>query len=222
MAVTKSSQKAFASGVTQRSSGPVRSRAVRVSCHKQGDLNVQSVAAAVAAAALLSATPASARVIIEQPALKKLFQDDAPAAPAPKKSYTNLPGLRKAAPSASAPATKAAPAAVSETSGGDLDPRLIALPASLAAIVGISFALSKVDADWNSFLDTAAAKNSVDLGAGYEVAIKEGIVGGAGKNGSRPNPSKSTGTKKVKAATKAAAKAVGTGSTNPLSSLFGK
>lgn len=36
MAVTKSSQKAFASGVTQRSSGPVRSRAVRVSCHKQG------------------------------------------------------------------------------------------------------------------------------------------------------------------------------------------
>jgi len=177
---------------------------------------VQTVAAAIAAAALLQASPASAGVVLEQPQLKKVFQDDGtPAAPAPKKEII-LPGMRsKAAPATKAEAKAAAPKKqdVSEQ-GGDLDPKSIALPASLALIAGGAFAWSKVDEDFEEFFTKASVKDSSQLGAGYEPDLKGGngvvakkkTVAGS-KAGSR------AGTKKVKAAKSAA--------TSPLSSLFG-
>ncbi|KAF6256179.1 hypothetical protein COO60DRAFT_140667 [Scenedesmus sp. NREL 46B-D3] len=101
---------------------------------KQDAPKLQSIAAGVAAAMLLSVAPANAGVILEQPQIKKVLQDDTPVVPAPKREII-LPGQRKNAPaaaSAAAPKVKAAPKAA-ETSGGDLDPRSVALPGAAQA-----------------------------------------------------------------------------------------
>jgi len=173
------SKRAFTGRVAQKAAAPTRTRAVVVSCSKQGQSvvqKVQTVAAAIAAAALLQASPVSAGVVLEQPQLKKVFQDDgAPAAPAPKKEII-LPGQRsKAAPAAKAEAKAAAPKKqeVSEQ-GGDIDAKIIALPASLALIAGGAFAWSKVDEDFEDFFRGASIKDSSQLGAGYEPSLKSG------------------------------------------------
>lgn len=204
MAATFSAQRAFSSGVAQKQAVSSRSRTVRVCCAKQDAQKGALLAFGVAA--LINVAPANAGVILEQPQIKKVLQDDAPAAPAPKREII-LPGQRSKAAPAAAAATKAAPAPkVSETSGGDLDPRAVALPGTLALIAGGAFALSKIDEGFGDFMTEASCKDSGDLGAGYELAIKEG---GAVKSKSRP------GTKKVKAATKS-------GNGSPLGTLFGK
>jgi len=194
------------SGVAQKQAAPTRSRTVRVCCSKQGESHVQkaSAFAAFAAAALLQASPASAGVILEQPALKKVLQsDDTPAAPAPKREII-LPGMRSkqaAAPkTADAPKPKAAPAA--SVQGGDLDPKSIALPGSLALIAAGAFALTKLDEGFLEFMNEASAKDSNLDGAGYETAIKGGALAAGGKSKPASKSGSKAGTKKVKAAGK--------------------
>jgi len=191
------------SGVAQKQAAPARSRTVRVCCSKQGESHVQkaSAFAAFAAAALLQASPASAGVILEQPQIKKVLQSDAPpAAPAPKREII-LPGMRSkqaAAPKvADAPKAKAAPQA--SVQGADLDPRSIALPGTLALIGAGAFALTKIDEGFVDFMDEASAKNSNDIGAGYETAIKGGALAATKP---KSKPSSKAGTKKVKAGSK--------------------
>jgi len=129
-------------------------------------------ALATFAAASLIATPAFAGVILQQPELKKVFQEDASAAP-------------KAAKSADAPKTKSAPSPKAEApkkaetySGGEGGgfPTLLLVPASVAAIVGGGVVLTKVDPGFSDTFTAAILKDSSVEGAGYEVAIKEGGV----------------------------------------------
>lgn len=190
------------SGVAQKQAAPTRSRTVRVCCQKQGESHVQkaSAFAAFAAAALLQASPASAGVILEQPQIKKVLQSDAPSAPAPKREII-LPGMRsKQAPKTAdaAPAAKKAPEA--SVQGGDLDPKAIALPGTLALIGAGAFALTKLDEGFLEFMEEASCKDSGADGAGYEAAIKGGALAAAGKPKSRP--ASKAGTKKVKAGNK--------------------
>jgi hypothetical protein len=163
-------------------------------------------------AALINVAPADAGVILEKPQIRKVLQDDTPAVPAPKREII-LPGQRSKAAPAAAAATKAAPSPkVSETSGGDLDPRAVALPGTLALIAGGAFALTKIDDGFTDFMRSASCKNSNDIGAGYEPALKEGgALAIKAKGNSR------AGTKKVKAASKS-----GTTSSSPLDAFFGK
>eukprot|EP00882_Tetradesmus_deserticola_P000692 GHRQ01000756.1.p2 GENE.GHRQ01000756.1~~GHRQ01000756.1.p2 ORF type:complete len:251 (+),score=75.81 GHRQ01000756.1:105-755(+) len=201
-----------------------RSRTVRVCAAKQDAPRLQSIAAGVAAAVLLSVAPAKAGVILEQPKYKKVLQDNTPALPAVKREII-LPGQRKNAPAASvaAPKVKATPKAA-ETSGGDLDPKAVALPGTLALIAGGAFALSKVDEGFGDFMTEASCKDNNADGAGYETALKGAGGPALGK----------TGTKRVKAASKAASKTAnkvvnkaaskaGTAvQNNPLASFFDK
>lgn len=215
MAATMSSQRAFSGRVAQKAATPARTRAVLVSCSKQSESvvqKVQTVAAAIAAAALLQASPVSAKVILEQPQLKKVFQDDGPSAPAPKRDII-LPGQRSKAPAAGAPAAKAPEAKKPEVSEqGGISAQSLALPASVLALAGGFFAWSKLDDGFEEFFTKASLKDSNLLGAGYEAEIK------AGGNGVvKRKPAAKTGTKKVKAA-KTTAKA---GVSSPLGSLFG-
>uniref|UniRef100_A0A383VHM4 Uncharacterized protein n=1 Tax=Tetradesmus obliquus TaxID=3088 RepID=A0A383VHM4_TETOB len=206
-----------------------RSRTVRVCAAKQDAPKLQSLAAGVAAAVLLSVAPANAGVIMEQPQLKKVLQDDSPSAPAPKREII-LPGMRsKAAPAtkdAAAPKAKATPKPA-VTSGGDLDPRSVALPGTLALIAGGAFALTKVDEGFEEFMGEASCKvdegfkefmgeasckdSGLD-GAGYETALKGGAIAAR-----KP----AAGTKKVKAAAGKGSKA-GTAKSSPLASFFDK
>jgi hypothetical protein len=161
-----------------------------------------SAFAAFAAAALLQASSASAGVILEQPQIKKVLQsDDTPSAPAPKREII-LPGMRsKQAPKtadAAKPAAKKAPEA--SVQGGDLDPKAVALPGTLALIGAGAFALTKLDEGFLEYMDEASCKDSGTDGAGYETAIKGGALAAAGKPKSRP--ASKPGTKKVKAGTK--------------------
>ncbi|GLC34659.1 hypothetical protein PLESTB_001237600 [Pleodorina starrii] len=171
-------------------------RSVKVSAHKGAFEQVQVAAAAVAAAALL-ASPANAGVVLQQPELKKVFQDDAPA-PAPvKREFKGLapPALPSAVeapkPAAAAPAEKKKEV-VSEQ-GNDLDPRSIALPGALALTIGGFFAASKIDTSFNEWFIEAVVKDSNNY-AGYEATLKTdaGVV--------FPKAAVA-GTKKVKAAT---------------------
>lgn len=95
-----------------------------------------------------------------------------------------------------APKAKATPAPSSQC--GDLDPKAVALPGSLALIGAGTFALLKLDDGFADFMESASVKDSGAIGAGYEPAIKEG--GLAAKPKSRP--SSKPGTKKVKAGAK--------------------
>lgn len=203
-----STQRAF-TGVAQKA--PSRARTVRVSCSKQGQSAVQKVqtmAAAIAAAAMLQVSPVSAGVVLEQPQLKKVFQDDGtPAAPAPKKEII-LPGMRSKAPKADAPKAAAPKKQEVSEQGGGLSPQALALPATIAIIGGGAFAWSKLDEDFEDFWDNASAKNSNLLGAGYETDIK----GGNGVVAKKKGGATKVGTKKVKAAKS---------SSSPLGSIFG-
>jgi hypothetical protein len=158
-----------------------------------------SAFAAFAAAALLQASPASAGVILEQPQIKKVLQSDETAAPAPKREII-LPGMRskqapKTADAAKPAAAKKAPEA--SVQGGDLDPKAVALPGTLALIGAGAFALTKLDDGFLEYMDEASCKNSGIDGAGYEPAIKAGALAAAGKPKSRP--ASKPGTKKIKA-----------------------
>jgi hypothetical protein len=194
---------------------------VRVSCSKQGDgvaNKVQVAAAALAAAALLQAGPVSAKVILEQPQLKKLFQETEQTVAPVKKELTRLPGqVKKNVQQAAKDAPKPRVAEVS-TSGG-LDPTAIALPLAVVAIAGGAAALNALDEDFGSFMDKTSAKNSNNDGVGYEVAIKEGALAG-GPGVQRKPMSKGTGTKKVKAAKAKAAPKAGVNPGSVFSNIF--
>lgn len=158
---------------------------MRVAAVQKGESSVQAATLAVASMALagLMAGAADAKVIMAQPELKKVFQNDGSVA-APKKA---------AAPSGvSASDAKAAPKpkAVEISTSGDIDVRVIALPAALAAAAGGYFVLTKVDAGFADFLYNAASRDSNEF-AGFEPLLKA--------EGGYVPP---TGTKKVKAAVK--------------------
>jgi hypothetical protein len=192
------------SGVAQKQAAPARSRTVRVCCSKQGESHVQkaSAFAAFAAAALLQASPASAGVILEQPQLKKVLQgDDTPAAVVKREII--LPGQRSKQAKEGGAKAAAAPKRAPEVSvqGGELDPKAVALPGTLVLIGAGAFALTKLDEGFLEYMDDASCKNSGEIGAGYETAIKGGaLAAGGGKPKSRP--ASKPGTKKVKAAGK--------------------
>eukprot|EP00879_Flechtneria_rotunda_P000207 GHRR01000280.1.p1 GENE.GHRR01000280.1~~GHRR01000280.1.p1 ORF type:complete len:212 (+),score=84.79 GHRR01000280.1:82-717(+) len=200
MAATFSAKRAFAAAQKPACSSRRETVAVRA---QKGEANLgQAVAASFALAAILQATPALAGVILEKPQLKKVLQDDSPVVAAPKREII-LPGQRsKAAPAA---ATAAAPnvkaPAAAETSGADLDPRAIALPASLVVIAGGAIALGKIDDGFGDFMRDASVKDSTDLGIGYETDLKGPGGAAALSNGKK---AVKAGTKKVKAASKSA------------------
>ncbi|KAG2431297.1 hypothetical protein HYH02_013428 [Chlamydomonas schloesseri] len=168
-------------------------RSVRVSAHKGAFEQAGAAAAAFVAAAAI-ASPANAGVVLQQPTLKKAFQDDAPA-PAPVKrefkglSAPSLPAAKEA-PKVAAEKPKKAEA-VESTSGG-LDPRSVALPGALALTIGGFVAASKIDNSFNDWFIEAVVKDSNNY-AGYEATLKS-------DNGVT-FPKVAAGTKKVKAAT---------------------
>ncbi|KIZ04107.1 hypothetical protein MNEG_3847 [Monoraphidium neglectum] len=133
---------------------------------KQGAQVVAAKVAATAVAVMVTASPAFAGVILEQPTLKKVFQAEAsaPAAPKAAKAAAGTP----AAPAAPKPKKQE----VVESSSGGISPQSVALPAALVVVGGGAFALSSLDAGFSEFMRTAAVKDSGDLGAGYETAIK--------------------------------------------------
>lgn len=150
-------------------------RAVRAQAAKPAS-SAGLLAAVASATLLLSGVPqVEAKVILEQPALKKVLQSDG-SAPA-------------AAPAAGKPAAAKKQQKVAETSGGGLSPQAIALPGALALIGAGTVAISKVDEGFFDFMEATSAKDSGLDGAGYETALKaEGGFSGA-----------RAGTKKVKA-----------------------
>ncbi|KAG2430454.1 hypothetical protein HXX76_009977 [Chlamydomonas incerta] len=165
-------------------------RSVRVSAHKGAFEQAQVAAAAFVAAAVIAA-PASAGVVLQQPTLKKAFQDDAPAAAPVKREFKGMgaPSLPQA-PKVEAEKPKKAEA-VESTSGG-LDPRSVALPGALVLTIGGFVAASKIDGSFNDWFMEAFVRDSNNY-AGYEATLKS-------DNGVT-FPKASAGTKKVKAAT---------------------
>ncbi|GFR40012.1 hypothetical protein Agub_g547 [Astrephomene gubernaculifera] len=177
-------------------------RCVRVCAHKSSVEQVQIAVASVAAASLL-ALPANAGVVLQQPELKKLFQDDTPA-PAPvKREFKGLAAQSISLPSApkltapkldfEAPKKAVEKKAEAGESGISLDPRSIALPGALALTIGGFFAASKIDKSFNEWFTEAVVKDSNNY-AGYEATLKT-------DNGVVFPKATATGTKKVKAAT---------------------
>jgi hypothetical protein len=146
-------------------------RAVSVKC-QAGPQKALPAALATAAAASLIASPAFAGVILQQPELKKVFQEESTPA-AKKESSAAAPKAAK-----EAPAPKAAPAPKKESysEGGSFPNALLLVPASVAAIAGGGFALTKVDPGFADTFTSSIIKDSSIEGAGYEVALKEGGV----------------------------------------------
>lgn len=124
------------------------------------------LAASMAAAALLQSGSADAKVIFEKAQTKKLFQavpeEPKKAAQAVTKEAKKAAGEFKL-PSISAPSVT--------TSGGDIDPRTVALPGAIIAILGGGFALSKIDPGFAEMMSEASSKDSTSF-AGYEQSLK--------------------------------------------------
>ncbi|PNW75831.1 hypothetical protein CHLRE_12g558900v5 [Chlamydomonas reinhardtii] len=168
-------------------------RSVRVSAHKGAFEQAQVAAAAFVAAAVIAA-PANAGVVLQQPVLKKAFQDDTPAAPPPKREFRGL--APPALPQSDAPnvaAEKPKKAEVVESTSGGLDPRSVALPGALALTIGGFVAASKIDGSFNDWFMEAVVRDSNNY-AGYEATLKS-------ENGVTFPKVAAGGTKKVKAAT---------------------
>jgi hypothetical protein len=197
---------------------PCKSRrtAVRVAALQQDAAApaapLRFLAAGLAAAALATATPAEAGVVLVQPEVKN-FVKDTPAAASS--------GAKKAA----APAKKAAAAKKEEggAPGAGFEAfRPAVLPLALVAIAGAGAAAVKADPEFAKLLDESwGAKNSNAIGAGYETApgLKDTpFFGGSNTSGAKPAraaaPAKKAGTTK---------KAAGTGTTKKsvLGSVFG-
>lgn len=128
------------------------------------------LAAGLAAAALATATPAQAGVVLVQPEVKN-FVKDTPAS-----------GAAKAAPAAKKEAPKREESG--STGAGFEAFRPVVLPLSVLAIAGAGAAAVKADPEFAKLLDESwGAKNSNAIGAGYETApgLKVGAGRGVGK-----------------------------------------
>lgn len=137
----------------------------------QGQASAQFAAAAMAAAVLISATPVHAGVVVQQPTLKKLFQSDGEPAQVKERAF-RVPGAKSDAPpvaAAEAPKPK-----TSEPIGEfGVDPRVIALPASIAGIVALGFAASKIDGGFVEWItESGAVVRNSDNWAGFEEELK--------------------------------------------------
>lgn len=128
------------------------------------------LAAGLAAAALATATPAQAGVVLVQPEVKN-FVKDTPAASS---------GAAKAAPAKKAAAPKREE---SGSSGAGFEAfRPAVLPLAVVAIAGAGAAAVKADPEFAKLVDESwGAKNSNAIGAGYETA--PGLKVGAGRLG---------------------------------------
>lgn len=119
------------------------------------------LAAGLAAAALATATPAQAGVVLVQPEVKN-FVKDTPAAPAASGAAKAAPAAKKAAPKRE---ESGSPGAGFEAF------RPAVLPLSVLAIAGAGAAAVKADPEFAKLLDESwGAKNSNAIGAGYETA----------------------------------------------------
>lgn len=126
----------------------------------------KSMLAGFAAATLLTAAPAvDAKVILQQPEVKNFVKGTSPA------------------PSASSPAAKKTKAPRKNENAGDpdaFDVKILALPVSVASVVGAYFALSAIDPGFVEFMEEASTKDSRSF-AGYEPGLKDTpFFGGSG------------------------------------------
>lgn len=185
--------------------------------------------AGLAAAGLIGASGAEAKVKFQQPdrPVKQFFQRD-PNAPQPPKVENpakgdgggfKLPSF--SAPSFSAPSLPNLPAGPKEVAGG-IDARTIALPGAVIGIAGLGFALTKLDPGFSKVLYETVIKdsNSGAAGAGYEEVLK----GGADQIGKTLN--RGSGTKRIKPSKGQkpgqAGKGKGKGGSNIFAGLLGK
>jgi len=139
---------------------------------------VKLLVAGIAAAALLHTgvpAPANAGVVLTKREAKKVFQEDAPRA------------VKKAAGAAKDAAEKATGGGISAPSLPSIslpsfgfDASLLALPAAVGGIGALGLAVSKLDAGFNEFFDSAMVKNSNRDGFGYETYKTAGVPGGQG------------------------------------------
>lgn len=117
-----------------------------------------------AATLLVSAPAAEAKVILQQPEVKNFVKGTEPA-PAAKTSSSAPKAPRK-----------------NENAGDPdgFDVKILALPASVGAVVGAYFALSAIDPGFTEFMAEASTKDSRGF-AGYETSLKDTpFFGGSG------------------------------------------
>ncbi|NJA61024.1 hypothetical protein HC023_34675, partial [Streptomyces sp. NEAU-H3] len=156
--------------VSSRAAASKARSAVRVEAFN-GERAMLSVATLAAAAML--AGPADAGVILVQPQLKKAFQESEAAFVRSEK------GVEKVVKAPAVSAGKAVSETISE--GFSIDPRLIALPGCVGFIGALAFAASKLDDEFEEFMEGTMIKdNSIGNGVGYEENIKStygGIYG---------------------------------------------
>lgn len=169
------------------------------------------LAAGLAAAALATATPAQAGVVLVQPEVKN-FVKDTPA---------KAPAASKAAPAKKAEAKREE--AGSPGAGFEAF-RPAVLPLSLLAIAGAGAAAVKADPEFAKLLDESwGAKNSITTGAGYETApgLKDTpFFGGSNTSGPKAARAAAPAKKAGTGTTKKAAQA-GTAKKSVLGSVFG-
>ena len=125
----------------------------------------KSLLAGFAAATLLTAAPsADAGVVLQQPQVKNFVKGTAPAPSSTTSSSTKKEPRRN------------------ENAGDPdaFDVKILALPLSVASVVGAYFALSAVDPGFVEFMEEASTKDSRGF-AGYETGLKDTpFFGGSG------------------------------------------
>ncbi|DBB09916.1 TPA: hypothetical protein ACH3X3_001522 [Trebouxia sp. C0006] len=190
--------------------------------HNRRDTNNLSlIAASCAAALVLQSSSADAKVIFEKVEAKKVFQGAAEKVKAATDNVTDsVPSV--SAPSISLPkfnVPNLVPKIFSD--GGDIDPRAVALPASLAAIGAGAFILSKVDPGFSDFMGAASVKDSsTGAGAGYEQDVQQ-FKNGDLKKGAKDNIKKVGSTINKKANQGGTKKKAGSSKSGGLRGVFG-
>lgn len=144
------------------------------------------VAGLAAAALLVGAQSADAKVILTQPEVKNFVKNTAPASSSSSKS---------------APAVKRSPPAAQTSDGFDFKP--LVLPLTLVTVVGGGFALTSVDPGFAEMMVEGGAKDSRFF-AGYETGLKDtpfyggtgGVPSSSPLSGGKAAPPKKKGGKK--------------------------
>ncbi|KAI8113414.1 hypothetical protein M9435_003416 [Picochlorum sp. BPE23] len=160
-------QKSFVAA-PQRVAGPQRGRVSVVASAQKENATItvtKTLLSGFAAATLLVSAPAAeAKVVLQQPEVKNFVKGTEPA-PAAKTSSSATKAPRK------------------NQNAGDpdaFDIKVLALPVSVAAVVGGYFALNAIDPGFSEFMAEASAKDSRGY-AGYETALKDTpFYGGSG------------------------------------------
>lgn len=144
-------------------------RSLRVCCQagprpvEAPKVDLRTMTAGIAAAALMFAGTAHAGVILQPTETKKVFQGGA------------TPTEKVAATPAGAPAAPK-PKKVESVSEGGPDLKGLILPAALVALAGGGYGLAKIDPGFGEVFATTIIKDSNIDGAGYEAVLKNGAL----------------------------------------------